>query len=91
LEEVRAGNLGDLVFEEAPSWFAVQAKVGIQPNPWGALAEATAASKGGQFPVALLRRNRKAGRPKQDIAVMEMDDFFEMVEMLAVFVWGKDV
>lgn len=86
LHEVRDGNLGDLV-SDLPCVF--QCKVGASPSVWKAVREADEATDGtGRYAVAIVRRNRAQGRPKQDVAVLPLEDF-EMIlaELRGMGVW----
>ena len=88
LEEVRSGNRGDLVFpKDVP--LTVQAKVGARPPIYPALQEAEAATPPGNFPVALIRRNGCGSKARDDLAVLRLDDFVELVGLLrAPGVWS---
>ena len=81
LEEVRGGNLGDIVLpKDTP--LTIQCKVGRQPPVYGALKEAEEAAPPGHFPVALVRRNGAGSRPSDDVAVLRLEDFIELVGLL---------
>ena len=88
LEEVRSGNCGDIVLpRDVP--LTVQAKVGARPPIYAALREAEEAAPPGSFPVALVRRNRSRSRAPDDLAVLRLEDFVELVGLLrASGVWS---
>lgn len=79
LTEVRDGNCGDLV-TNLP--IAFQLKCGARPDVYGAVAEAEAVAKPGQYAVAILRRNQAVGRPKRDLAVLPLEDFLDLLHDL---------
>lgn len=89
LTECRDGNVGDL---DLPAWvpLRVQAKVGASPAPWSALREARTASGPGLRPVALLKRSGAGSRPSEEVAVLPLDDFFELVRLLLASGTWKD-
>ena len=87
LEEVRAGNSGDLV-SDLPCTF--QLKCGKAPSVWRALKEAQEAADGtGQFAVAVVRRNAShSSEQPEDVAVLSLDDFTEILsQLVAGGVW----
>ena len=80
LERV-TGNNGDLIVDLP---ITVQCKVGLTPPVWEAIAESIeVGARQNKHPVAILRRNAKVGRPKQDVAVMPLDVFLELLGLLA--------
>lgn len=81
LTEVRDGNTGDLDLPRHVP-LTVQAKVGKQPRIYDALLEAEEAAGPGQHPVAIVRRNGSGSRPPTDMAILPLEDFFELVEQL---------
>lgn len=81
LEEVREGNTGDI---QSDMPIAFQCKVGAEPRVWQAVSEAVDAALPHEYAVALVRRNQRGKRDKQDIAVIPLDDFMEILGMLAL-------
>ena len=77
LEEVRGGSLGRDLIVSAP--LCVQAKCGARPPIYGALREAEAAAHDNEIPVALVRRNGSGSRRPDDLAVMRIEDFIELI------------
>ena len=81
LTECRTGNAGDLDLpQDVP--LLVQAKVGARPPVWEALKEAIEAAGPGVHPVAILKRNGAGGRKAEEVAVLPLEDFLELVEIL---------
>ena len=81
LEEVRSGNRGDIVLpKDVP--LTVQCKVGARPPIYPALREAEEAAPPGFFPVALVRRNGSGSRAPDDVAVLRIEEFIELVGLL---------
>lgn len=78
LRETQQGNLGDLRLNLP---LAVQCKVGIQPPVYEALREAQAVSQRGLC-VALIRKNQGKGSPKADLAVLPLDQYFQILRLL---------
>ena len=60
--------------------FAIQAKIGAQPNAWKALLEAEAGAQAREIPVAIVKRNRKGARPMQTLVCMSPEAFARLVE-----------
>ncbi len=79
LIETRDGNQGDLC---SPFPLAIQCKVGKNPPIYPAIDQAVAAAREGQVPVALIRRNATAGRPKADSVVMRQADWCEWLRLM---------
>lgn len=77
LTECRDANSGDLVHVKP---FAVQIKCGAAPSPWRAMREARAAADPGDYPIAVVKRDRE-----QPLVVMQMDDFCELTAKLKTF------
>lgn len=74
LTETRDGNSGDLVHVKP---FSAQLKCGAAPSPWRAMREATEAADPGDYPVAIIKRDRE-----KPLAVLTLDDFCELVGKL---------
>ena len=92
LTETRTGNAGDIDLPpDIP--LLVQAKCGGAPRIYRALAEAVEAADGtGRVPVALIHRDGAGSRPADEIAVLQLEDFMEMVDqLLAVCVEMIDI
>jgi len=81
LTECRDGNIGDI---ETEFPLTIQCKVGKAPSIWKAVKEAVDAKRPKDWAVAIVRRNQQAGRPKQDVAVLPLDDFLDIVARLAI-------
>jgi hypothetical protein len=79
LHETRDGNCGDIDTPRIP--LAWQCKVGARPDIYGAVKEAKEAA-GERFAVAVVRRNGAGRRPSDDLAVLPLDDFLEIVGLL---------
>lgn len=86
LTECRTGNAGDLVL---PEWcpLSVQVKVGARPNPYEALREARESAGEGRVPVAVLRLNGQGARPPEDMAVLPLEEFLDLVRGLRASGW----
>lgn len=80
LEEVRSGNRGDLEFPDGEG-LAVQLKVGENPSVWKAIQEAVEAAGPDDLPIAIVRRNQRGSRPKQDIAVLRLEDLLDLIAL----------
>jgi len=88
LEEVRSGNSGDLMLRIPLS---VQAKVGARPPIYEAVTQAQEAAGDQDVPVAMIRRNGAGSRPPDDLAVMPLDSFFEIVGALVeAGIWREE-
>ena len=88
LEEVRTGNAGDIQLDpDIP--LVIQAKCGLQPPVYKALGEAIEVADGtGKVPVAIIHRDGSGrARASDEIAVLRLEDFMEMIEQLSQFVW----
>lgn len=81
VSESQTGNAGDVVL---PDWvpLSIQCKAGGRPPVFEALEEAAEAAKPGQIPVAILRRTKGVGRKSDEVAVLELGDFYRLVELL---------
>ena len=79
LEEVRSGNSGDIL---GPLPLSVQCKVGGLPRIYDAVKEAVAASKPGEYAVAVIKKDGSRHRAVVELAVMPMEDFEEIVGIL---------
>ncbi|HSW31894.1 MAG TPA: hypothetical protein VLH75_20590 [Longimicrobiales bacterium] len=86
LSECRTGNAGDL---ELAAWcpLSVQVKVGERPNVWEAIREAQESAGETLVPVAILRRNGRGSRPPEDLAVLPLDEFLDLVRGLRAAGW----
>lgn len=85
LEECRDGNAGDL---KTGLPLAVQCKVGARPDIYGAVRQAAEAAIPGQHPVAIVRRNGSGHRAPEDLAIMPLADFLEIIgQMKRLGVW----
>ncbi len=86
LTECRTGNAGDL---ELPAWcpLSVQVKVGARPNAYEALREARESAGERLVPVAILRRNGRGSVPPDDLAVLPLDEFLDLVRGLRASGW----
>lgn len=88
LTEPRDGNRGDLVLPpDVP--LVVQARVGPAPSPWRALADAAEAAGPGEVPVGAVRRNGRGGRPAEDLAVLPLGAFVQLVGALRAAGWPE--
>jgi hypothetical protein len=76
LTETRDGNVGDIT-TTLP--FSIQAKVGARPPIYEAVEQAQQSARGGQFPVAAIKRNGSGGRPPERLAVLPWDDFLALL------------
>lgn len=80
LTETREGNSGD-VWTDLP--LAIQCKVGARPDIYGAVKEADAvASPKHDFAVAVIKRNGSRHKPADELAVMPLDHFLEIINLL---------
>jgi len=59
--------------------FAVEAKVGKAPPFVGAIRQAIENASPGEVPVAIIRRNEGGNRKPTDVAVLRLDDFYQLV------------
>jgi hypothetical protein len=86
LSECRTGNAGDL---ELPPWcpLSVQVKVGARPNPYAALREAREAAGAARVPVAVVRMNGRGATPPEDLAVLPLEEFLDLVRGLRASRW----
>lgn len=75
---------------DLPGWWP-ECKVGARPNLFGAMAqavEATTTNGQGRTPVVLARRNGAPARkgspaiPSEDVAVLRLEDFYELLRRL---------
>lgn len=80
LEECRDGNSGDV---KCPYPLAIQCKVGARPDIYGAVKEAEeAAEPKHHFAVAVVKRNGSRHVAPDELAVMPLDHFLELVDLL---------
>jgi len=80
LIETQQGNKGDIA-TEAP--YTIQCKVGQRPNPLKAYQEAKDAAPEGDLPVAVIKKNGAGRRPATLVAVVDLEDFLDMVRKLS--------
>jgi len=66
----------------------IQCKCRTNPNVWEALKEAEE-SVGIGFPVAVVKRTQIKGRPVKTVAVMDFDDWLELVSSLKTMLENK--
>lgn len=87
LSECRDGNVGDIQCPDLP--IVWQAKVGARPDIYGAVREATeVAEPKGLHPVAIVKRNGSRHQPADELAILPLDDFLEIVgTMKRLGVW----
>lgn len=71
LIETQQGNQGDIITNLSLS---IQCKVGAVPPIYPAIDQAVEAARPGQIPVAVIRRNARAGK-KYDLVVLRLEDF----------------
>jgi hypothetical protein len=81
LSEARDGNSGDIDCPTLPiSW---QAKCGARPDIYGAVKEAQAvADPKGLYAVAVVKRSGAGQRKPDELAVLPLADFLEIVKSL---------
>jgi len=81
ITETQTGLASDIDAPDLPvTW---QLKVGAKPNVWAAVREADEASNGtGNYAIAVVRKNKAKGRPKQDIAVLPLRDLESLIQEL---------
>lgn len=80
LNETRDGNCGDI---QADLPLAIQCKVGARPDIYGAVREASEVAGGKKdYAVAVIRRNGAGRRAPDDLAVLPLADFLEIVGTL---------
>ena len=88
LEEVRTGNTGDIKLDhDIP--LVIQCKTGARPPIYQGLDQAIeAARESAKIPVAVIHRDgTNSAEPAQELAVIRLDHFIEIVEQLKTFVW----
>ena len=82
LEQVRDGGC-DLIDHGYP--IEIECKVGTRINLWAATRQAIKAADGtGKYPVVFARLNRQAGHSRQDVAVLPLEDFIEIIESMRI-------
>lgn len=86
LTECRDGNVGDITCK-LPIVF--QCKVSGRPDIYGAVAEANeVASPKSYLAVAAIKRNGSRHKPADELAVMPLSDFLELLHLLrATGIW----
>lgn len=81
LEECRDGNAGDVKCPALP--IAWQCKVGARPDIYGAVEEASAvADPKHHFAVAVVKRNGTRHRPADELAVLPLAHFLDLLNLL---------
>lgn len=81
LSECRDGNSGDIQCPGLP--IAWQCKVGARPDIYGAVAEASeVADPKEHYAVAVVKRNGSRHKPADELAVLPLADFLEIVGLL---------
>ena len=86
LSEARDGNTGDLDLPASVP-LTVQCKTGARPPIYRAVAQAVEAAGVGRHPVAIVHRDGSRHVPADELAVMPLADFLELVEALHSVVW----
>ena len=81
LTECRDGNVGDIVCPKLP--IVWQCKVSGRPDIYGAVEEACAvADPKEHYAVAAIKRNGSRHVPPTELAVLPLDHFLEMVDLI---------
>lgn len=78
LIETQQGNQGDIA---TPLPMSVQCKVGVTPPVWSAMDQAVASADTGHVPVAILKKNGSRGTPPMEVAVLPVENFYELLTM----------